>query len=53
VYSTATTTLLTSTPARFCTDTTEDPEEPLGNRGANAADTVGPSRDEMRPPKKK
>jgi membrane protein len=34
-------------------DTTEDPEEPLGNRGANAADTVGPSRDEMRPPKKK
>jgi len=33
-------------------DTTEGPEKPLGERGANAADTVGPSRDEMRAPKK-
>jgi membrane protein len=34
-------------------DTTEGPEKPLGARGANAADTVGPSREELRPPKKK
>ena len=34
-------------------DTTEGAEKPLGGRGANAADTVGPSREEMRPPKKK
>ena len=34
-------------------DTTEGPEKPMGGRGANAADTVGPSREELRPPKKK
>jgi membrane protein len=34
-------------------DTTEGPEKPLGARGANSADTVGPTREEMRPPKKK
>jgi membrane protein len=34
-------------------DTTEGPEKPLGQRGANAADTVGPSREELRAPKKK
>jgi membrane protein len=34
-------------------DTTTEPEQPLGNRGANSADTVGPSREEMRPAKKK
>jgi membrane protein len=34
-------------------DTTEGPEKPLGDRRANSADTVGPSREEMRPPKKK
>ena len=34
-------------------DTTEGPEKPLGARGATSADTVGPSREEMRPPKKK
>jgi membrane protein len=34
-------------------DTTEDPEKPMGTRGANAADTLGPSREEMRPPQKK
>lgn len=33
-------------------DTTEGAEKPMGARGANAADTVGPSREEMRPPKK-
>lgn len=33
-------------------DTTEGQEKPLGERGATSADTVGPSRDEMRPPKK-
>jgi membrane protein len=34
-------------------DTTAGAEKPMGTRGANAADTVGPSREEMRPPKKK
>ena len=34
-------------------DTTEGAEKPLGQRGATSADTVGPSREEMRPPKKK
>ncbi|MEO5957972.1 MAG: YihY/virulence factor BrkB family protein [Opitutaceae bacterium] len=34
-------------------DTTEGPEKPLGQRGANSADTVGPSREELRAPKKK
>ena len=34
-------------------DTTEGSEKPLGQRGANSADTVGPSREEMRAPKKK
>lgn len=29
-------------------DTTEGKEKPLGERGAEAADTVGPSRDEMK-----
>ena len=33
-------------------DTTDGAEKPLGERGATSADTVGPSRDEMRPPKK-
>jgi membrane protein len=33
-------------------DTTEGPEKPLGARGANSADTVGPSRDDMREPQK-
>lgn len=33
-------------------DTTDGPEKPMGARGANSADTVGPSREEMRPPKK-
>jgi membrane protein len=33
-------------------DTTEGPEKPLGDRGATSADTVGPSREEMRPPRK-
>ncbi len=33
-------------------DTTKGPEKPLGERGANSADTVGPSRDELPPPKK-
>ena len=33
-------------------DTTEGAEQPMGDRGANAADTLGPSREEMRPPKK-
>jgi membrane protein len=34
-------------------DTTEGPEKPLGARGANSADTVGPSRESLRAPKKK
>jgi membrane protein len=34
-------------------DTTRGPPKPLGKRGANAADTVGPSRDELRAEKKK
>lgn len=33
-------------------DTTEGPPKPLGQRQATAADTVGPTRDEMRPKKK-
>ena len=33
-------------------DTTEGPPKPLGQRGATSADTVGPSRDEMRPERK-
>lgn len=33
-------------------DTTTGPEKPLGERGATAADTVGPSREELRAPKK-
>jgi membrane protein len=33
-------------------DTTEGAEKPLGQRGATSADTVGPSRDEMRAPRK-
>jgi membrane protein len=33
-------------------DTTEGTEKPLGQRGATSADTVGPSRDEMRAPRK-
>jgi membrane protein len=33
-------------------DTTDGPEKPLGARDANAADTVGPTREEMRAPKK-
>lgn len=32
-------------------DTTEGAEKPLGQRGATSADTVGPSRDEMRAPR--
>jgi membrane protein len=34
-------------------DTTEGPEKPMGQRGATSADTVGPSREELRAPKKK
>jgi membrane protein len=34
-------------------DTTEGPEKPLGARGANSADTVGPPREALREPKKK
>jgi len=33
-------------------DSTEGPPKPLGQRGATSADTVGPSRDEMRPERK-
>jgi membrane protein len=33
-------------------DTTEGAEKPLGQRGATSADTVGPSREEMRPVQK-
>ena len=33
-------------------DTTDGAEKPLGQRGATSADTVGPSRDEMRAPQK-
>jgi membrane protein len=33
-------------------DTTKGEPQPLGSRGAEAADTVGPSRDEIPPPKK-
>jgi len=33
-------------------DTTEGPEKPLGARGATSADTVGPTREELRTPKK-
>ena len=33
-------------------DTTEGPEKPLGQRGAEAADTVGPTRGKLREPKK-
>jgi membrane protein len=33
-------------------DTTEGAEKPLGQRGATSADTVGPSREEMRAPRK-
>ena len=33
-------------------DTTEGPEKPLGARGATSADTVGPTREEMRAPRK-
>jgi membrane protein len=33
-------------------DSTEGPEKPLGQRGATSADTVGPSREEMRAPQK-
>lgn len=33
-------------------DTTDGAEEPMGERRAVAADTVGPSRHELRPPKK-
>jgi membrane protein len=33
-------------------DTTKGPEKPLGARGATSADTVGPTREEMRAPKK-
>ena len=33
-------------------DTTEGPEKPLGQRGATSADTVRPSREEMRAPRK-
>ncbi len=32
-------------------DTTDDPEQPLGQRGAEAADTVGPARGGKRPGK--
>lgn len=34
-------------------DTTDEPDEPMGQRGAEAADTVGPTREEMPPKKKK
>lgn len=34
-------------------DTTIEPDEPMGQRGAEAADTVGPTREEMPPKKKK
>lgn len=34
-------------------DTTVEPDEPMGQRGAEAADTVGPTREEMPPKKKK
>jgi membrane protein len=34
-------------------DTTRDPDEPIGERGAKAADTVGPTREELRPKKNK
>lgn len=34
-------------------DTTTGPEKPLGQRGAKAADTVGPTRESLRPAKKK
>jgi membrane protein len=34
-------------------DTTEGPEKPMGGRRANAADTLGPSREELRPARKK
>ena len=34
-------------------DTTDGAEKPMGTRGANSADTVGPSREEMNPPKTK
>ena len=33
-------------------DTTEGAEKPLGERGATSADTVGPSREELRAPRK-
>ena len=33
-------------------DTTEPPDKPLGERGARAADTVGPSREELRATRK-
>ena len=33
-------------------DTTKGTPKPLGARGANAADTVGPSRDQLREEKK-
>jgi membrane protein len=33
-------------------DSTDEPPKPLGQRGATAADTVGPSRDELREAKK-
>ena len=34
-------------------DTTKGPEQPMGTRGAQAADTVGPAREKMPPPQKK
>jgi membrane protein len=34
-------------------DTTEGAEKPMGQRGATSADTVGPSREELRAPQKK
>ncbi len=34
-------------------DSTKGKPKPLGARGANAADTVGPSRDQLRAEKKK
>lgn len=33
-------------------DTTKGPTRPMGDRGAQAADTVGPAREKMPPPKK-
>jgi len=33
-------------------DTTEGSPQPMGDRGAHAADTVGPARDQLPPPKK-